>query len=207
MGAIVGIVVLVLLRRPKAIFVLLALIVLFAIFSPEPIKQRLRSGLDPTGPNTRNRIELFQTSIRLIRDNPWFGVGPRNVKYEALKYRGDNNEFPDWMYQHMHNNYFQIAAETGLPGLLLWMWFMLQLAWDALRCYRSTRKQNFPGGEKPRIEALMASSAALGAWVALMTAGLAEYNFGDSEVLMFFLFIAASPYAFLTKDIGSSGCG
>ena len=40
-------------------------------------------------------------------------------------------------------------------------------------------------------------AAALGAWVALMIAGMIEYNFGDSEVLTFFLFIASAPYAFM----------
>jgi len=37
--------------------------------------------------------------------------------------------------------------------------------------------------------------AALAFVAALMAAGLFEYNFGDSEVLMFTLFISALPYA------------
>ena len=203
-GALGGVIALILMRRPRAIPILLALILAFALLSPESIKQRFRSGLDPTDPNTRNRIELFETSIRLIRDNPWFGVGPKNVKYEALKYRGDNNQYPDWMYQHMHNNCFQIAAETGLPGIILWLWLMFRLAWDALRCYRSSSKPSFPGSKELRKEALMASSAALAAWIALMIAGMAEYNFGDSEVLMLFLFIISSPYAFLIQNSETS---
>jgi putative inorganic carbon (HCO3(-)) transporter len=199
MGAIVGIIVLVLMRRPRAIVVLAAAILVFYALSPAAIKQRFRSGLNPADPNTRNRIELFETSIRLIRDHPWFGVGPKNVNIEALKYRGDHNEFPDWMYQHMHNNVLEIAAETGIPGLILWLWFMVRLAWDALRCYRYTKGRSFSGEEKFRREALTASSAALAAWAALMSAGMFEYNFGDSEVLMLFLFIASAPYAFMIQ--------
>jgi putative inorganic carbon (HCO3(-)) transporter len=198
-GAIAGTFVLVLMWRPRAIAFLVAAILIFYIMSPATIKRRFQSGLDPSDPNTRNRIELFQTSIRLIRDHLWFGVGPKNVNSEALRYRGDHNEFPDWMYQHMHNNILEIAAETGIPGLMLWLWFMARLAWDAQRCYRCAKGGSFSGGEKHRREALMASSAALAAWVALMTAGLFEYNFGDSEVLMFFLFIASAPYAFMMQ--------
>ena len=37
--------------------------------------------------------------------------------------------------------------------------------------------------------------AALGTWFAVMVSGLFEYNFGDSEVLMFFLLVSALPYA------------
>jgi putative inorganic carbon (HCO3(-)) transporter len=202
-GAVAGIIVLVLMRRPRAIAVFIGMILIFYILSPAAIKKRFQSGLDPSDPNTRNRIELFQTSLRLIRDHPWFGVGPKNVNIEALKYRGDHNEFPDWMYQHMHNNILEIAAETGIPGLMLWLWFMVQLAWDAMSCYRYAKGRSFSAGEKLRREALMASSAALAGWVALMTAGLFEYNFGDSEVLMLFLFIASTPYAFTVQRSNS----
>jgi hypothetical protein len=37
--------------------------------------------------------------------------------------------------------------------------------------------------------------AALGVLAALMVAGAFEYNFGDSEVLMFTLLVSALPYA------------
>ena len=198
MGAIAGIILLFALRRPRAIAILLAAILVFYSLAPGAIRQRLRSGLDPADPNTRNRIEIFQTALRLIRDNPWLGVGPKNVKYQALRYRG-HNEYPAWMYQHMHNNFLQIAAETGIPGLLLWLWFMIRLAWDALRCYRYASGRSFSGEEGLRTEALTASSAALAAWVALLVAGMLEYNFGDSEVLTLFLFIMSAPYAFTIR--------
>ena len=42
----------------------------------------------------------------------------------------------------------------------------------------------------------MISTAALGAGVAFLLAGLFEYNFGDTEVLTLFLFIMGAPYVF-----------
>jgi O-antigen ligase len=159
----------------------------------------------------------------MIQDNPWLGVGPKNVNVEALKYRDEKEfpdwlkrsvgffstssqyreeekEFPDWLYQHMHNNFLQVAAETGIPGLLIWLWFMGRLAWDAQKCYRYAKSSSFPGNDDLRKEALIASSAALAAWTALMVAGMFEYNFGDSEVLTFFLFLISAPYAFAGPD-------
>jgi O-antigen ligase len=171
------------------------------IVAPSALKQRLQSGLDMKDTTTRTRIECFYTSIQLIRDNPWFGVGPKNVNSEALKYRREH-DFPDWVYQHMHNNVLQIAAETGIPGLMLWLWFMLRLAWDSARGYRQANCKSFAGTEGLRLEALSASSSAMAAWVALMVAGMTEYNFGDSEILTFFLFIASAPYAFLDNRSG-----
>jgi O-antigen ligase len=151
--------------------------------------------LNPEDPNTAPRIEVWQTSIRMIRAHPWVGVGQESVWEEALHYRG-TNVYPDWLYQHMLNNFLQIAAERGIPGLLLWLWLMGRLAWDAFRTYRRS------GGSRLRrssskTEALIASTAALGAWAALMAAGLFEYNFGSSVVMILFLFIVGAPYAFL----------
>jgi putative inorganic carbon (hco3(-)) transporter len=188
-GAIAGLAVVFQLRRPRANLVLAAFLIALYLAVPAAFKQRVRSSFDPNDPNTRNRIELFQTSVRLIGDNPWLGVGPKNVNREALRYRG-TNEFPDWMYQHLHNNFLQVAAERGIPGLVLWLWLMCRLAWDALAVYRSAGKVSSPDEAS-----MVASSAALGAWAALLVAGLFEWNFGDSEVLMLFLFMMAAPYA------------
>jgi len=194
LGVIAGILVVLLLRRPRAALLLLVLIPALYFLSPARIQQRFRAGWHAEDPNTRNRIELVETSLRLIRDNPWFGVGPKNVAREAPRYRG-SGDYPDWMYQHMHNNLLQIAAERGIPGLLLWLWFMLGLAWDAWRLSVRSRRDPASG------EALMAATAALGCWVALMVSGFFEYNFGDSEILALFLFVMAAPYAFRVRGI------
>jgi O-antigen ligase len=186
-------------------YILLSAVLYFS--APVSMKQRFRSGLDPEDTTTRTRIELVDTSLRMIKDNLWFGVGgPDNVYQEALKYR-NHNEFPDWLYQHMHDNFLQITAEKGIPGLLIWLWLMVQFAWDSLRTYRFARSDSFPLGEESRWEATLVSSAALGSWAALMAAGLFEYNFGDSEVLTLFLFIMSAPYAYsreITETTGKS---
>ena len=195
LGATLGIFLLVVLIKPRAIIILLLALLVIYFVSPPRVKQRLWSSFDPEDPNTRNRIELNETSLRLIAANPWFGVGIQNVNQEALKFRG-SNEYPDWMYQHMHNNFLQITAERGIPGLLIWLWFMGRLAWDALGVYRIAKKEErVHSGMRG---ALLISTAALAAWVALMIAGMLEYNFGDSEVLALFFFIMSGPYVFKT---------
>jgi putative inorganic carbon (hco3(-)) transporter len=193
LGAAAGIAAVLCLTRPRAVALFALLLLALLIFAPQSAYQRLRAGLDPGDTTTRGRIELVQTSLRLIRDNPWFGVGPKSVNTEALRYRG-SQEFPDWMYQHMHNNFLQIAAERGIPGLLLWIWFMIQLVRDPIQVFRgraSPDHQSF---------AIVASVAAVGSWLALMVAGMFEYNFGDSEILTLFLFIMSAPNAAQLKN-------
>lgn len=216
-GAIAGLLVLFLLWRPKAVLVLLATVLLLYIVSPGIIKQRAESIMNTSDP----RFHLYLTALHIIQVNPWVGVGPKLVKDEAPKYRWEKDfpdwlkwfvavlsdaskyqeeekEYPAWLYQHMHNNLLQIAVESGIPGLIIWIWLMVRLAWDSWCCYAYARGRSFSGDEVARKEALMAASGALAAWTALVVAGMFEYNFGDSEVLMLFLFIMSAPYAFAT---------
>jgi len=207
LGSVAGLTVILLLRKPRALLPLAGILLLLIVTSPAGLRGRLAAGFDPQDPNTRNRIEIFGTALRLIRDNPWFGVGPKNVSTEGLRYRG-THEFEDWMYQHMHNNFLQIAAERGLPGLVCWLWLMGRLAWDAGSLLRRASRRARDGPAAPDAgEPLFAAMAALGCWAALLVAGLAEYNFGDSEVLVLFLFVMSSPYAFLESGTERAEAG
>ena len=82
----------------------------------------------------------------------------------------------------------QIAAERGLPGLVWWLWLVAALLGDA---WRETRRGSGWWGP-----------GALAVLAAFMAAGLFEYNFGDSEILMLLLLVSALPYA-LRRERGA----
>jgi O-antigen ligase len=87
----------------------------------------------------------------------------------------------------------QIAAERGLPALAAWLVFVVMLARDLWRRFRS-------GEHRP------VAAAALAALAAMLAAGLLEYNFGDSEFLMLFLMLITLPFAALApqRDAGAA---
>jgi O-antigen ligase len=91
---------------------------------------------------------------------------------------------PELQNIHLHNNVVQIAAERGLPCLAAWLWLITLGFAGTIQSFRA-----WPPGTRER--ALAAGSLAL--LVAGMMAGLFEYNFGDSEFLMLFLFAIAIP--------------
>ena len=86
------------------------------------------------------------------------------------------------MQPHLHDNALQIAAERGLPCLAWWLWWVAAAMGDACR-------------ERRAAGAGWAAAGAFAFLAAFMAAGLFEYNFGDSEILMFALLVSALPYA------------
>ncbi|PYS16295.1 MAG: hypothetical protein DMG15_02635 [Acidobacteria bacterium] len=135
------------------------------------------------GPDT-GRIELFFGGLRMIRDHPLFGVGPERIHSEFPRYYGGADlAQANFYYGHLENNVVQIGAERGLLCLAAFLWFIFEL-------YASLITMLKTAGEGTRWIVLSAVAALTG----FMVAGFFEYNFGDSEVLLLFLFIVSIPY-------------
>jgi O-antigen ligase len=153
---------------------------IFFAFAPTPVTQRFVSMFDAKDPTRVDRIAMLHEGERMIAAHPLTGVGPNMVQKLYPDYRGQ--DAVNKINPHLHNNPLQIAAERGLPALAIWLWFVVALVRHLWLRFRS--------GRQPFL-----SAAALAAVTALLTAGLFEYNFGDSEVLMLFLILVTLPAA------------
>jgi hypothetical protein len=122
----------------------------------------------------------LREGARMVAAHPLTGIGPNMVEERYAEYSAPTDPFHN--NQHLHNVLVQIAAERGLPALVVWIWFVLTLARDLTKKMRHSTQRMFP-------------AAALAVLAAMLTAGLFEYNFGDSEFLMLFLVLVTLPYA------------
>ena len=173
--------------RDRRLLVLVPTIVLgLYLVAPANVERRVRSVARP-GASGRDRVHMAEAGLRMISAHPLLGVGPGLVDSVYPVYVAP--EAPRFTNPHLHNNFIQIAAERGLPCLLAWMWLMWAGGWAAWRSYGSA--------EGRRERAL--SAGALGAILAVVTAGMLEYTFGDSEVQMLLLFCLAVPFI-LARD-------
>jgi O-antigen ligase len=182
LGALAGLAAVALLRAPRLLWGLAGAVLLVLVLRPEPVMVRLTV----TDASSRDRYFMWQAGIDMIRDRPVFGQGPRMVEsnYPAYRWPGA----PNPVTPHLHNNVLQIAAERGLPCLAWWLWWVAAAMGDALR------------------EARRRAWTAVGSFAllaAVMVAGLFEYNFGDSEILMLLLIVCALPYA-LRRERGET---
>lgn len=90
-----------------------------------------------------DRFYFWQSAIEMIRNSPWFGVGPDSFGYWVGIYR--SKEFYDFRSQlktdpgytdNAHNVLLHIAATLGIPASVLYCLIIFFVLWRALIAYR-----------------------------------------------------------------------
>lgn len=181
-GAIVAALVLAFLRDKRLMLLVPVLAVAFALAVPREVERRLESFLRPDTSGL-DRVYMLEAGASMVEQHPWLGVGPDMVGEVYPIYVA--RDAPHRENPHLHNNLMQIAAERGLPCMAAWLWLLLVVLIAAIRSFR--RAIDDPVGRA-------LAAGALGVVVSGFVAGMFEYNFGDSEFQMLFLFSMAIPW-------------
>ena len=179
-GLVAGVGVLIVLKDRRLFAAIPLVVALTILVAPTSVTARMYSMFDVNDPSNKDRVAMLQSGVEIVRDHPITGVGPDMVKSVYGEYRQPwavNKDNP-----HLHNVPMHIAAERGLPALLVWIGFIVYLSRDLVRRLATSRQPSLAAG-------------ALAAVAAMLAAGLFEYNFGDSEFLMLFLVLITLPYA------------
>ncbi len=179
-GAAVAIGCLLAIRDRRLLVVLPVAALVFLVAAPDALRGRALSTFDLADPSNRDRVAMWTIGRRIVADHPLAGVGPDMVKVVYADYRPADYVNPT--NPHLHNVPIQIAAERGLPALAAWLWFIAIALRDLWRQLRH--------GPRPAVAA-----AGFAAVVAMLAAGMFEYNFGDSEFLILLLGLMTLPYA------------
>ena len=151
----------------------------FAAAGPA-ITHRLLSMFDANDPTRRDRVAMLLEGQHMVRDHPFFGVGPNMVEAVYAQYRVPGAV--EKVNPHLHNVPMQIAAERGLPALVLWLTFIGVLGRGLYQNIRTRQRRTL-------------TAVAIATLVSMLAAGLFEYNFGDSEFLMLFLVLVTLPFS------------
>jgi O-antigen ligase len=120
--------------------------------------------------SARGRFEILKTGLHIAASHPVLGVG-------IGCYREANNRYaPQLGARDAHNTYVSLAAETGFPGLLLW----LGLVGSVLA--RVRRRREHPVADDRMIQVFWIKRALIGFLVAGFFASYAH-------VTVFYLFL------------------
>lgn len=158
--------------------------VVFAV-APDGVTNRMLSVFDLKDPTNRDRVAMLSTGAAIIQADPLTGVGPNMVPRVYETFRSANSV--EARNPHLHNVPLQIAAERGVPALLVWLGFVGVLGVRLFRNFTSHRDRTL-------------AATGLAAVAAMLAAGFFEYNFGDSEFLMLFLVLVTLPFAATRTD-------
>ncbi|MBI3318201.1 MAG: O-antigen ligase family protein [Candidatus Omnitrophica bacterium] len=107
---------------------------------------------------SQERSIMWNAACRMIRDRPVFGMGLNTFMANYLAYADSPNQGP----AYAHNCFLQIAAETGISGLLAFLWFLTALFSLLWRRLRESSSSEEPSGSEI-------------SWLAGLTSGLVAF--------------------------------
>lgn len=128
---------------------------LFNIYSPAHGKRSSASSLNPArgeviqkavnsldidkGSGVATRLYVWDKTVGLIMERPWFGYGLETFMLVFKKY---NQEYTDIFHDRViidraHNNYLDVAFAMGLPGLAAYLALLLSFLVYVWRLFKS----------------------------------------------------------------------
>jgi O-antigen ligase len=145
---------------------------------------RFASLLDLDQGGTFFRIELWQSSLAMIRDHPWFGVGPGNFLAAYRTRYVLPSAWQEFDLEHPHNVYLDHWTRLGMLGVLAGIAVQITF-WRAMR----RRSKRLALSERALALGLVGSMAAL------LAHGLVDNSlFFPDLALTFFLILALAQH-------------
>jgi O-antigen ligase len=181
--------------------VLLLLVILTTLISPQMVQKRFAAIFDLNTGSTQVRLIQWQHALTIAADHPLFGVGWRDLQAVLRQYAAPDPNIPEHITKdvfsigHFHSNYFTILVCFGVTGLLAFAWLMLAV-WRALGfALKNT-------ADESTCLIIFSSRAAL---IGFLIAGIFDWTFGDAEVVTMLWFVIgiglATPVRGQTTEI------
>jgi hypothetical protein len=133
-------------KKAALIVVLFLLIIIggWSVFSGSgnTVFDRFKTFTDlKTDTSFSGRIIYYKAALKGIKDHPLLGIGFENFRNVYPRYRlaEENQIFEDTIPTMVHNGYLQIALETGIPGLALYLVFLFFVFLGLIRTYQKKK--------------------------------------------------------------------
>jgi O-antigen ligase len=179
-------------RKIGLITILAGLTILLAsIFMLPGLKSQLNTKINTESSvaNEASRVYIWSNAIKMIEDNPIFGVGASNFVDTFEKINPGHR-----IHGHAHNDLLHIGAVSGLPGMIIWFGI-----WVLIFIYL---KNSIISSNSLFINNYYWIAALAGSFAFFMTS-ITEATFSDEEVrqlLMFVWAIGLYPWALIDKN-------
>lgn len=116
------------------------------------------------------RYLTWQGTVRMAREHPWVGVGPGAFEYAFSRYAIAGYT------RRAHQNYLEVAAETGWPGLAFLVWLMGAAVVGVARALRRAQERS----------AKLLAAGALAALLIMILHSFLDYDWYIGANLVYF---------------------
>ena len=96
----------------------------------------------------KTRIEMYKSSLTMIKENPLLGVGIGNYKPNYVSYIEESNiskSSVDLGHDHPHNLFLYIAVEQGIISLIIFLMIYFKSYQLAVRNYFNQQEKSYFG--------------------------------------------------------------
>jgi len=183
-GFLIGLILLLYIWRKKYLLFIPVLIVALIMVSPHGVKHRLKDMISGNDATLIIRQALWKGGWNVFKDNPLTGCGFRCMDLVVKQYPDPTGHIEH--FRGMHNNFIQLAVDTGILGLSAWLGIWVCF-FRLLHQKISSQKHN-----SPEQWVLWGSLASV---IAFLAGGCFESNYYDSEVAMVLFFLMALPFS------------
>jgi len=179
LGLIGGLIFMAILRSKRLLLFVLTGIILCStvlfILPSSKFSERIMETIKSTRP-VGDRIYFLEGGLKIIRDYPITGVGWEGFRKVYPRYRPVEARESGC---NAHNNFIDVTVDGGLLGLGMFLWLLVTIYKVGFHIFKELEEGYFKG----------IAWGFLGSFTAFLIAGLSQYNFGDSEVVMLFYFL------------------
>lgn len=166
----------------KALFFIIPIGMVGAFFMADTWSERISTSTDlETDSSFQGRVEMWETSVRIANDNPFLGGGFDVIYVPEViaKYIPSDEEA-----RAIHSSYFQMIAEHGYVGLILFL-VMIHMIFHTAR---KIDKTNYvPGQVTKASELSVALRASVGGYLVMSL----TLNMAFFDILYFLIAVTA----------------
>ena len=169
-------------KRSRWLWALPLLPLAVYVSAPNAVRSRLNVSMHLEYFSNAERIQMLRVGWRMIRQNPWVGVGPGRIEELYRSYLSHSEPLPAY-HGHLHNNLVQMAAQFGVPVAVVAILFTMGLFRDLVSASREAESR----------EKRFLCQAALLSLTGFLVAGCFDYTYGHSLALILLMFAVLSP--------------
>lgn len=149
---------------------------------------RVRSIVDLESQHNIHRINIWSGTSDIIKANPFLGVGPGNWMIHVPAHFDHNfDELRALGWSQPHNDFLWVAAEKGIPGLLLFLAIYLIPFGMLLRVIFSARNRV---GQENKVLALLLLSGLAG----YLTDSFFSFPYERTDAMVLHMILIASAF-------------